>query len=245
MFTKTKEPMVQHQVQTTTDYWKFKSLDGNRNLNSLHLKRLMESMDKTPLFTVIYVNEKMEVIDGQHRLEACKELGLPINYIVLDNYGLREVQVLNTNSKTWKADDYLDGYCDLGLEDYVKYRDFKNTYNFGHNESMVLLSQDSRISNSRTDFYDGSFKIKDYNVSCDLAEKILMIEPYYDGVRRRSFVYAMFSLLRNENFELTVFLQKLKYQPTALQDCTTVASYKILIEEIYNYKNRNKVNLRY
>jgi hypothetical protein len=55
----------------------------------------------------------------------------------------------------------------------------------------------------------------------------------------------MISLLRNNNFEFTEFLQKLKLQPTALQDCATVNNYKVLIEEIYNYRRKDKVNLRF
>ena len=41
------------------------------------------------------------------------------------------------------------------------------------------------------------------------------------------------------------FLAKLKQQPTTLQDCTNTSQYKVLIEEIYNYRRREKVNLRY
>ena len=52
-------------------------------------------------------------------------------------------------------------------------------------------------------------------------------------------------ITRNQNFEFTEFLQKLKTQPTALQDCTNVTNYKVLIEEIYNYRRREKINLRY
>jgi hypothetical protein len=55
----------------------------------------------------------------------------------------------------------------------------------------------------------------------------------------------MYNLLHNPNFEFTELIQKLKIQPTALQHCTDVAQYVALIEEIYNYKRRDKVNLRY
>jgi hypothetical protein len=94
-------------------------------------------------------------------------------------------------------------------------------------------------------FYKGEFKIKSLKNAEDIIQKIMMIEPYYLGVRRRSFIYTIMSLFKNRNFEFTEFLQKLKIQPTALQDCTNVTNYKILIEEIYNYRRREKVNLRY
>jgi hypothetical protein len=55
----------------------------------------------------------------------------------------------------------------------------------------------------------------------------------------------MYGLMKNQNFEFTEFIQKLKIQPTALQHCTDVEQYTALIEEIYNYKRRDKVNLRF
>jgi hypothetical protein len=156
------EPMVTNQVHTTKDYFLFKSIDGNRNKNLLHINRLKKSMQECYLFTVIIVNEKYEIIDGQHRFDVIEELKLPLNYIICKGYGLNEVHRLNTNSKTWNADDYLEGYCRLGYIDYI-----------------------------------------------------------------------------------TELMIKLKSQPTALQDCNDVSSYIALIEEIYNYRRREKVNLRY
>jgi len=94
-------------------------------------------------------------------------------------------------------------------------------------------------------FYNGTFKIKNYNSACNTIEKILLIEPYYTGTKRRSFIYAMLQLFKNTNFEFTEFLQKLKCQPTALVDCATTTQYISLIEEIYNYRRREKVSLRY
>jgi hypothetical protein len=79
----------------------------------------------------------------------------------------------------------------------------------------------------------------------DTAEKIQMVAPFYDGFKRRSFVFAMITLLENENFNISSFIQKLKIQPTALMDCTSTKQYMLLIEDIYNYKRREKVSLRY
>jgi hypothetical protein len=94
-------------------------------------------------------------------------------------------------------------------------------------------------------FKEGLFKVIDLNNSKRIADKIMMIEPYYKGFMRRSFIYAMIGMFKNENFEFTEFLTKLKQQPTTLQDCTSTSQYKSLIEEIYNYRRRDKVNLRF
>ena len=231
------------QVHTTKYYSLFKSIEGNRNKNLLHINRLKKSMSENYLFTTITVNEFNEIIDGNHRFDVIRELGLPLNYIVCEGYGLNEVHILNQNSKTWNADDYLTGYCNLGYEDYLKYAEFKENYKLGHVEAMALLLDSTQKGFEM--FYKGEFKIKNLWYAQDLMEKILLIKPYYEGIKRRSFIYAMMSLSKNKNFSFTEFLQKLKIQPTAMQDCTTSEKYKALIEDIYNYHRREKVNLKY
>jgi hypothetical protein len=240
------EPMVKHinQVHTTTDYFLFRPIEGNRNKNLLHINRLKKSMAESYLFTVIIVNEKYEIIDGQHRFDVIQELKLPLNYIVCNGYGLNEVHILNQNSKTWTSDDYLDGYCKLGYKDYIKYREFKELYGIGHYECMWLLNG-SQLSNPTQVFFTGDFKIKNYSEACKIIEKVMLVAPYYEEWKRRSFILAMLQLFKNPNFELTEFLQKLKLQPTALSNCSTTNQYVSLIEEIYNYRRREKVNLRY
>ena len=245
------EPMDDqaHQVHTTTDYFLFKPIEGNRNKNLLHINRIKKSMSDNYLFTVIIVNEKYEIIDGQHRVDVIQELELPMHYIICKGYGLKEVQILNQNSKTWSSDDYMEGYCKLGYKEYLKYKEFKELYDFGHSECQMLLTgvqqgSGKRASNATT-FFSGKFKISNYNNACAISDKILLISPYYEGIKRKSFIIAMVQLLKNQKFGFTEFIQKLKTQPTALVDCTNTAQYISLIEEIYNYRRREKVNLRY
>lgn len=242
-----KQEMVKFssQIYTTKDYFMFKPIDGNRNKNLLHINRLKKSMGKNYLFTIIIVNEKYEIIDGQHRFDVIKELELPLNYVVCEGYGLDEVHILNQNSKTWGADDYLEGYCKLGYADYIAYREFKNTYTLGHNECITLLGGVANGGESLKRFYEGLFKVQNIFKAEETISKILMIQPYYAGVRRRVFILTMITLLKNPNFVFDEFLQKLKQQPTAMQDCPSVEMYKDLIEEIYNYRRREKINLRY
>lgn len=199
------------------------------------------------LFTIIIVNELYEIIDGQHRFDVIKELKLPLHYVICKGYGLNQVHILNQTSKTWIPDDYLDGYCMLGLPNYLKYQEFKTRYGFKHMECMAILggnvSQNGALNGKA--FYKGEFKIANYDKACEIGDNLELIAPYYPSYRRRSFVYAMLGLFKNKNFDFTEFLHKLKLQPTAMVDCTNITQYVSLIEEIYNYRRREKINLRY
>ena len=247
MFNTKKEPMGNPtQVHTTQNYSMFNPIDGNRNKNELHIKRLKKSMQENYLFTTITVNDKFQIIDGQHRFEAIKALNLPVNYVVCKGYGLKEVQILNQNSKNWTADDFMNGYCDLGKKDYKLYREFKEKYGFGHNECLGMLTGLTRSGSSHGfSFSKGTFKVTHYADACKKAEMLKQIEPFYSGWKRRVFIFAMLKMFKNPNFDFTEFLQKLKQQQTALVDCVDVQQYTSLIEDIYNYRRREKVNLRY
>jgi len=241
------EPMAKNstQVHTTKDYFQFKSIDGNRTKNNLHVKRLLKSMEENYLFNVIIVNEKNEIIDGQHRFECIKKLNLPMHYIVCNGYGLNEVHRLNANSANWKITDFLSAYCDLEIEDYLIFRDFKNKYGFGINECFTLLVTGGYSGESYKIFASGKMKIKSLSDAERKANLILSTAPYYKGYSRRYYVMALNTLINKSQFDFNEFIQKLKQQPTTLVDCTSTESYIELIEEIYNYRRREKINLRF
>lgn len=235
-----------NQVFKTNDYDLFGPIDGNRNVNLLHLRRLTESIAEKYITVPIIVNERYQIIDGQHRYEAAKVLDKPVYFIKVKGLQLPDVHRLNTNLKNWSADDYLDGYCMLGNSDYIKYKLFKEEYGFGHDEVKALLSNtiaSDGIQNRH--FKEGTFKIRNYDLACRNAEKILMVREYYDGYKRRSFVRAMLELFQHSDYNHAEFLQKLSFQSVKLQDCTNNRQYIILIEEIYNYKRSKKDKVRF
>ena len=237
-----------NQVFMTNDYSIFKNIEGNRNINKVHLKRLKASIEEKHIMVPIIVNQKYEIIDGQHRFQSAKDLRKPVYFIKIHGLELPDIHRLNTNLKNWQADDYLAGYCELGLEDYLVYRDFKEKYGFGHDETKALLVGTLSSDGNQVDhFRNGTFKVRDLKTAEKNAEKIIMIGQYYDGYRRRAFVKAMLQLFSNKDYNHAEFLNKLSYQSRSLVDCTNYKQYITLIEEIYNYKRYkdNKVNFRF
>lgn len=106
-------------VFKTDEYDKFSDLLGNRDVKNNRKAMLMESINEIGYITnPIIVNEKYEVIDGQGRLAACKELGIPVTYIIVDGIGIRECMRLNQNMKNWTARDYVESYAEQGNQSY-------------------------------------------------------------------------------------------------------------------------------
>ena len=237
---------IVNQVQCTNDHSIFKIQIGNRPINTNHVARLVMSMQKSYLMSPLIVNENMEVIDGQHRLTAQKELKLPTYFIENKGYGLKETRILNQNSKNWTADDFMNGYVNMGNENYLQYKKFKKLYRFGHHECQKLIGGfvGDNIKTGEV-FRTGQMKIT-HNQSlagCRLADMIYMIKPYYAGFKRRNFVYALLILFKNPDYDHSVFISRLSKQTEALTDQARTDQYISLIEKIYNHRSRSKIRL--
>ena len=241
-----------NKVYRTSDLTIFKQIDGNRVPNLQHVKRLADSIRVYGMkCNPILVNEQMEVIDGQHRLMAAKEAESFVYYIIVDGYSLNEVHTLNLNQKNWTKKDFMEGYAKMGLESYVKLKTFilKND-DFSLATCIGFCSNTTDSSHNRLGkhteaFEDGTWNGKNFELGQEWANKIRMIKPYYNGYNGASFVGTMITLFRNDKFDFNEFMHKLRLQPTALVDCVNREQYKTLIEDIYNYRSRNKINLRY
>jgi ParB-like nuclease domain len=74
------------EILKTRDYEQFKTITSNRDVNRLHVKKLSESIKQKNLLWAKppLVNEKNQLIDGQHRLEACQLIGADFFYIVAE-----------------------------------------------------------------------------------------------------------------------------------------------------------------
>jgi hypothetical protein len=253
---------IVNKVYKTNDLSIFKTIEGNRPPNPQHIRRLADSITVNGILcNPILVNQKYEVIDGQHRLLAAKKVNSDVYYIILENYGLNEVHALNLNQKNWSRKDFMEGYANMGIESYKKLKLFYNYNNdFNFSDCIALCSnitggssavkaqqyrKDGAVYNMTEIFEEGTWTGKDFNLAQEYADKIRMIKSFYYGYNRSTFVGTMIGMLQNKNFDFNEFMHKLRLQPTALEDCSSRQQYKLLIEDIYNYRSRNKVNLRY
>ena len=228
------------QIKKTLNYEKFSFINGNREINNLQVTRLTKSIKTKHIEIPIIVNERLDIIDGQHRYCALKSLRLPSTYIKKEGLGLIDVTTLNTNTKNWGHIDFMHSYANNGLKDYILYREFKNKYNFGHTVNLALLTGGE---NKIEAFKEGAFKIKSITTAMINADKINEVQNYYKGYKRRAFIRALLKLFKNPDYKHDEFIKKLRYKSISLVDCTSEQEYLKVIEHIYNYNRKNKVRL--
>lgn len=107
-------------VYRTKNYNQFKRLDGNRSVPESRINKIMQSIQTVGYIqSPIVVNEKMEIIDGQGRVEALRMLELPIDYIMVKGIGIKECRAMNLNQSNWTVMDFIESYAEEGTDSYI------------------------------------------------------------------------------------------------------------------------------
>lgn len=224
------------KIHQTEDYTLFKRILGNRKMSQPHINRLIDaiSQDASVIsYNPIVVNEKYEVVDGQHRLEAIKKLGLPVHYIQEEGLTLANVQSLNAMSKVWSPMDYARSYSELGNKNYKLYIDFKIEFKLNHDVLRAFLSLDKPTTVEM--FRHGMFKVPSVDKSWDLCACHREVGEYYERYKLRSFALAFKRIWENNEYNHKRMLDKLSKFGHKIEDYSLVEDYQRALENVYNH----------
>ena len=108
------------QVLSTKEYDKFSYINGNREVNGVHVAMLRKAMRENTLISPIIVNEHLEIIDWQHRFQALRELWKEVKYIVCEWYWVDEVVIYNKTMVTRSLKDYICSHANQWNDNYKK-----------------------------------------------------------------------------------------------------------------------------
>src|SRR5262245_16829584 len=162
----TKKPQVfvttdlESKIHKTTDYDRFQRMPGNRPVRPGHVENIKKKIEERDLKTPVVINRQWQIIDGQHTLEARKELGVPVYYRFGEKMTLHDVQTLNSTSLPWNNDDFCDSYIELGNKHYKIYKAFRKKYQLQHETAMLLLTG-QRMKAIKSMFRNGDFRVTD------------------------------------------------------------------------------------
>lgn len=233
------------EIFSTTDYDQFKTVLGNRSIHQPHLRRLILSIEKNNLLpeNPILVNEKMEVIDGQHRLLAAKALGLSIYYMIAASIGLEETQMLNANNRSWLTQDYLNAYIAIGKKDYIRLNEFANEYRISIPIAIRILGGLSRNNGTALrKFRDGLFVIEDYEYAERLASLIGEVRRHSPDTAftHKPCVRAL-DILLTKIGDPKIFTDQLQRYQQVITRRPSIKDYLLQFENIINANRTGKV----
>lgn len=229
----------------TTDYSIFKDISGNREIIPSHVERLSKAMERKNLlpYYPVLVNEKIEIIDGQHRLLAAAKLGYDVYYEIIPGLGVEDVMFINSLSRSWSISDYINSYVKLGYKDYIELAQFIEQYRIAPSVAAVMLGSSSAQSFQGGSVVEqiktGKFRCLRLEFAQGVARFLSELQSYADkGLvlrRDRQFVSALVTLCSRKDFDRERLLAKLKLNRQKIEKRDSSRYYILHIEELYNF----------
>lgn len=216
-----KKDSVIKEVYSTSDYSKFKSIEGNREVDGGHVSRIIREFKEVGQLNPIIVNSDFEVVDGQHRLEACKKSKRNVEYIIVDNDSLKAILSINNVNKKWSIMDYISNHATLGNKDYsvIKshFEEYDGTvYHIPVTVLMKFMSGDLSINNhvsySTSKVQEGHFTIYNKEGFDELFSMYQLVVDAlkFDKALPRELSIPIMAIISHKNFDLLRFINKIK-----------------------------------
>jgi len=233
------------KIEKTTQYRDFRRLKGNRPINEGKVKKLVESVNSgLNLFQYcpVLVNEDMYIIDGQHRIEACKKLGFPIYYCIIPNINLLQIAQLNSAQARWKTSDFFNCFIQTGNKDYLTLQFFIEKWGLGLNAGIGLLMYGGvqEGSNGSDIFKEGKFQVRYADKANKLLTSVFEYASVVDDEKilvNRSFIRAIQLLLNGKEYNHLEVIKKLKDRKSLIVTKSNYKEYIYHIEELFNRGN--------
>ena len=240
---------IVNKVHITDDFSKFKIMLGNRLVSEIRVNKILQSFEKVGYIQApIIVNEKMEVIDGQGRLEACKRSNQPIAYVVIDGLNINHCINMNINITNWTTEDYVKSYADQGYPDYVRLQNFlkrcRTERNITYNFSILMWTA---LGTDTTNIIK-SLKAGKLKVSEEKVQKAWELLNFFDNfscvhVNRQNQFFDvlryLYDIPKVDNFRLIKKLKNanedVRQRFMHIADAIDVAK---IIEDAYNTRTR-------
>jgi hypothetical protein len=169
--------LIATQIYKTKDYDKFIiDVNLNRNVNIPNVKKIKNSIkdygDHGVVFPIV-VDDKMRIIDGQHRFTARKELGLTIYYIQDLELDINKLGGINDAVKKWIGDDYEKVNSNSTF--YKLLKDCKNSIDFNNRLVDVPVRA---FSKTLLGISDKLFLEASQDYVNDINVKFNLLKPY-------------------------------------------------------------------
>lgn len=236
--------LAEATIYSTRKYDKFSYIEGNRKPTHDHVRQLIGSFsDNNSLVATrpVLVNDKFQVIDGQHRFEACRALDLPIYYIIGHNIDISHARQLNATQMGWKLKNFLDSYVASGAEQYIKFAEIQQEYPLPISTLLPYVCGYAG-TNLTQNFRNGSLMImKDKTLMYYRLDGLKSLAPYVSFWATNHIAQAYFGIIANsDNFDPERLVHKLQ-QGAKLDYQTGVMNFKREIERVYNWGQKTDV----
>lgn len=249
------------QVYETDNYSLFGYIKGNREISSSNLKKVTESLKKRRIketsILVGYVPDDKDgkifhILDGQHRFESCKKLGLPISFVVYEDYNpsdmdksLGVIELLNTASKTWDVSNFMISKAIIGNVNYQRYAELYNKYPIEHEVIFYIFAEITKKKTNFNEFKEGKFELTEEQAK-KIDEKLKFLTNFSIKIGdkgKRYYYKALIDASMLPNLCVERLIERFNDKKFELPDVKKINDAIVIIRKRYNGKDKHKMEL--
>lgn len=240
----TSQPSIM-TIHQSFDYDNFIPYKQNRPLSESHVKKLMESLKRknrlksNPIKMVKTTEKKYYIFDGQHRVEACRRLKIPLQYVIEDDVSMQSLldQQISLN---WKWTDYIHKGIKEENPNYIKLENIRKKFAFNTFAISCILSDFSEKEHN--DIKKGKFifsaQLEDFFDKLyihweNIYQKLTNDQKKY--IKSRNFIRCVVRWYKYQNQTFLEMLESLKKHTV---DIPFQGNYKQCLVEITNIFNQ-------
>jgi hypothetical protein len=240
------------KVLESKKYEMFEMISFNRDVEKT--KALEESMrihgfiPAYPLHVIKNGGEKYLIKAGHHRFYVAQKIGIPVKYVVCDDNAT--IHELERATNKWNLQDYLESYCKMGKEEYLKVRYYCEETGIGLGNAIYMLAGQTASKGSsavNNAFKDGKFKVKESDDHAYIVRDIVLYLKKYSvpfgGIDL--FVRALSRIVKVDDFDLTRLKLKIKNFHGLIEKKVNLDQYLDMLEDLYNRQSQSKIPLKF
>tara|TARA_R100001015_G_C4628904_1_gene189339 strand:- start:62 stop:835 length:774 start_codon:yes stop_codon:yes gene_type:complete len=247
-----KELKTERQVYLVTPkdklYYALEIIDCNREVPESNINALKKSIQKNNALYLkpITIDNEYNIIDGQTRYKACKQLDIPFYVDIVNSmeWSKEDLISINTTQRNWKLQDYLRYYVKFNKDSYKAFEHFLKLHKHMTIQMLIVIfnKTNSRSQLNSKIFKNGELKYDSTNESTILEwlgwlhqiNKAPIFPSLNDSTKRnQEFQCSLLKKFQSPNWDNCKFIKLLSEYPHQLNKLKRITDFDQEIEDIY------------
>lgn len=228
----------------TNDYDRFEPFEFNRDVRKT--KQIRQSMEEfgfdegSALNCREKINGKLQIIQGHHRFEVAKGLGIPVTAIISESDV--PVWALERGTHPWNVVDFCTGFAREGRKEYQQVLDYADDTGISCGTSVAIMQ--GSVSNGT--WYTDKAKQGDMPITHQkYAERVgnivkAMQKEGHKFAKARLFINALTKCFMVAGWDDNRWIAKCKSHGALLEKQPDEQRYLEMIQTVYNRHTHEK-----
>jgi hypothetical protein len=238
------------KLEISSNYASFTPNDEQRPIIERHVSKLAEIMAKMGFLPSKPIQcfkkgSKYVLIDGHHRLAAAKRLGISFYFVVEPESHADTMASVNANVKTWVTADFVRMHSLRGIPDFENLMRYSEVGIPMQMAASMLHGHAASSGNVGELIKQGTFKIRQTTDINRIYKLIVEFGKTNPVVKHRPFIAALSKCMLTPDFDYDRFMRRFEESPMMIQKASNEDLQLAQIEELYNFRSREKVPLAF